>query len=204
MNESMTIRQKVLRLIYPLTILRSKLRGSNNKILKNKNNVQPQVPVYGIQLELNNSNLQAMSSYKGKKILIVNTASDCGYTNQYEGLQKLYENNKKKLEIIGFPSNDFKEQEKGSDTEIAQFCKINFGVTFPLAKKSSVTKGPQQNKIFEWLSSKEKNGWLDHAPSWNFCKYLINEQGMLTHYFEAGIEPLNDIINTAINEATSS
>ncbi len=197
----MTSRQKILKLIYPLTILSGKLKNANNKILVNKNNAIPLTSVYDISFELNNGNTISLLSYKNKKILIVNTASDCGYTKQYKGLEKLYEQYKEKLVIIGFPSNDFGEQEKGSDNEIAQFCKINYGVTFLLAKKSTVIKNEHQNKIFNWLSDEKKNGWLNKAPSWNFCKYLINEQGALTYYFEPPIEPLSKEITEAIQSS---
>ena len=124
--------------------------------------------------------------------MIVNTASNCGYTNQYAELQKLYEHSREDLTIIAFPANDFKEQEKGSNEEIAQFCKINYGVSFPLAKKSSVVKGANQNKVFEWLTHKELNGWNDKQPSWNFSKYLIDEEGNLTHYFDPAVSPLSE------------
>ncbi len=197
----MTSRQKILKLIYPLTILSGKLKNANNKILVNKNNAIPLTSVYDISFELNNGNTISLLSYKNKKILIVNTASDCGYTKQYKGLEKLYEQYKEKLVIIGFPANDFGEQEKGNDNEIAQFCKINYGVTFLLAKKSTVIKNEHQNKIFNWLSDEKKNGWLNKAPSWNFCKYLINEQGALTYYFEPPIEPLSKEITEAIQSS---
>ena len=187
----MTLRQRILKIIYPLVILRSKLNGSHNHILSNKDNIEPHNSVYTIPYELNNGSVGNLSAYKGKKILIVNTASDCGYTNQYEGLQKLYTQYAHKLIVIGFPSNNFKEQEKGDDETIAQFCKINYGITFPLVKKSVVIKSAEQHKIFEWLSNKKENGWLDKAPSWNFCKYLIDETGMLTHFFEPGVEPFD-------------
>jgi len=134
----------------------------------------------------------------GKVALMVNTASDCGYTNQYDDLQKLYQQFNDQLEIIAFPANDFKEQEKGSDNDIAQFCKVNFGVTFPLAKKSVVVKSNEQNNIFKWLTSKSKNGWNEQPPTWNFSKYLINEQGMLTHYFDPSISPLSEEVVEAI------
>jgi glutathione peroxidase len=137
---------------------------------------------------------------KGKKVLLVNTASDCGYTNQYADLQKLFEKNSDRLIILGFPANDFKEQEKGTDEQIAQFCQINFGVTFPLAKKSSV-KGDHKNEIFKWLSEKNKNGWNSKQPSWNFSKYLVNEQGQLTHYFDPAVSPLSDEVIEAINKS---
>jgi len=132
--------------------------------------------------------------------LLVNTASDCGYTNQYDDLQKLYEENKDKLVIIGFPANDFKEQEKGSDEEIAQFCKLNFGVSFPLMKKSTVIKSPQQNTIFQWLTDSTKNGWNNKPPRWNFTKYLVNEEGMLTDYFGSSIPPMSKDVIDAINK----
>jgi len=170
----------------------------NTKILENTDHTKPNIAVYDIPFELNNGQTATLSIYKNKKILIVNTASDCGYTNQYEGLQKLFEEHSDKIQLIGFPSNNFKEQEKGSDTEIAQFCKINYGITFPLAKKSVVIKNDDQNEIFAWLSNGDKNGWLNEVPSWNFCKYLINEEGVLTHFFEAGIEPLGPEITAAI------
>src|SRR5690242_17763998 len=128
----MTSRQKILKLIYPLTVLSSKLKNANNNILVNKNNTTPLISVYDISFELNNDNTISLSSFKNKKILIVNTASDYGYTKQYEALEKLHKQNADKLVIIGFPSNNFGEQERGSDDEIAQFCKINYGVTFPL------------------------------------------------------------------------
>ncbi len=189
----MTLRQKILKTIYPLLISGNKLADKNNKVYYNQNRIQPIAPIYNISFEMNNGSTESLLQYKGKKMLIVNTASDCGYTNQYEALQKLYE--QYNISIIAFPSNDFKHQEKGTDEAIAQFCKKNYGISFPLAKKSVVVKSAGQNKIFEWLSNKTKNGWLNKAPSWNFCKYLINEEGVLTHYFDPVVEPLsNDII----------
>jgi glutathione peroxidase len=168
------------------------------EILKNINNIKPNTSVYNIPFELNNGKTETLSLYKNKKILIINTASDCGYTNQYEGLEKLFEQRSDKVELIAFPSNNFKEQEKGSDEEIAQFCKAHYGVTFLLAKKSVVVRASDQNKIFEWLSNKNENGWLAQQPTWNFCKYLINEEGILTHFFEAAIEPLGEEMMSAI------
>jgi glutathione peroxidase len=176
----------------------SKAKNMNTKILENTANATPATSVYDIPFELNNGKTATLSTYKNKKILIVNTASNCGYTNQYEGLENLFEQYKDKVELIAFPSNNFKEQEKGNDEEIAQFCKANYGITFPLAKKSVVIKTADQNRIFEWLTNKEKNGWLNEAPTWNFCKYLINEEGVLTHFFEAAIEPGSEEITAAI------
>jgi glutathione peroxidase len=113
----------------------------------------------------------------------------------------LYQRFSNKLEIIAFPANDFKEQEKGNDEEIAQFCKVNFGVTFPLAKKSVVVKSADQNDIFKWLTNKNQNGWNDQPPSWNFSKYLLNEQGELTHYFGPSVSPLSEEVLKAIAES---
>ena len=130
--------------------------------------------------------------------MLVNTASDCGYTEQYEALQKIYEENKEKLAVIGFPANDFKEQEKGTDEEIAQFCKLNFGVTFPLMKKSVVKKVAEQNEVFKWLTDSAKNGWNNKPPSWNFAKYIVNEEGVLTNYFGSSVSPAGKEVKKAI------
>jgi len=193
----MTLRQSILKAIYPLWMWYSRNKENRKKILQNRNNVQPVHSFYSLSARLNNNTDLNFDSLKGKKVLLVNTASDCGYTNQYDDLQKLFETTKDKLIVIGFPANDFKEQEKGNDEEIAQFCKINFGVTFPLAKKSSV-KGEKQNEIFKWLSDKNENGWNNKQPSWNFSKYLVNEQGLLTHYFDPAISPLSEEVTKAI------
>lgn len=141
-----------------------------------------------------------MQSLQGKKILLVNTASNCGYTGQYSELQQLSEQYADKLAVIGFPANDFKEQEKDGDDAIAQFCQVNFGVQFPLARKSSVVKGLQQNAVFAWLSNKQQNGWNDQAPSWNFSKYLIDESGTLTHYFGPAVSPLSKEVTNALEK----
>ena len=156
--------------------------------------------LYDLSVQLNTGNTLRFDSLKGKKILIVNTASNCGYTNQYEDLEKLHEKYKDKLAVIGFPANDFKEQEKGTDEEIAEFCKLNFGVQFPLAKKSTVIKGPEQNKVFEWLTNKNENGWNDQQPTWNFSKYLIDERGVLTHFFDPSLSPMSNEIISAIQQ----
>jgi glutathione peroxidase len=158
-------------------------------VLNNDSTLAPKQSLYDLSFTMNNGETIPLSTYKGKKILLVNTASDCGYTDQYEDLQKLYEENKDSLVIIGFPANNFKEQEKGTDEEIAEFCKLNYGVTFPLAKKSSVAPGPDQHPVFQWLTDKNKNGWTSKKPSWNFSKYLVNENGILVNYFDPSISP---------------
>ncbi|MEO6069502.1 MAG: glutathione peroxidase [Chitinophagaceae bacterium] len=194
-----TLRQQGLQWIYPLLM---KLNGKNKTVVANLNNIKAMESFYSLTILLNNGTLLSMQSLKGKKILIVNTASDCGFTSQYADLQKLYEIHKGGLEIIAFPSNDFKEQEKGTDEEISQFCQVNFGVTFPLAKKTVVIKSNTQHPVYQWLTSKEKNGWNNQAPQWNFSKYLINEEGVLTNYFNASTAPLSEEVRKAITSPT--
>lgn len=128
------------------------------------------------------------SKFKGKKILVVNTASKCGYTPQYEALEKVYEQYKDKLVIVGFPANNFGGQEPGSDGEIQEFCKARFGVTFPLASKISV-KGDDTAPIYQWLTHKNQNGVLDAEIKWNFNKFLLDENGKMIAYFESKVKP---------------
>lgn len=131
--------------------------------------------------------------YKGKKILVVNTASKCGYTPQYEGLEKLYKEHKDKLVVVGFPANNFGQQEPGSDEEIQQFCKVRFGVTFPLASKVDVA-GDNTHPLFKWLTTKEENGVLDAKVKWNFTKFLLDENGKLLASFESKVTPESEEI----------
>jgi glutathione peroxidase len=134
-----------------------------------------------------------MSSFKGKKILIVNTASKCGYTPQYESLEKVYEQYKDKLVIIGFPCIQFGGQEPGSNEEIVEFCKKNYGVTFPLADKVDV-KGTNTAAIYQWLTQKSKNGVLDASISWNFNKFLLDENGKMIAYYPSNVKPDSEAI----------
>jgi glutathione peroxidase len=134
-----------------------------------------------------------MSSFKGKKILVVNTASKCGYTPQYESLEKVYEQYKDKLVIIGFPCNQFGGQEPGSNEEIVEFCKKNYGVTFPLADKVDV-KGTNTAAIYQWLTQKSKNGVLDASISWNFNKFLLDENGKMIAYYPSNVKPDSEAI----------
>jgi len=198
-SKNMTYRQKVLKAIYPVWMWWAKLRGKNVTELKNEQK-QPPVSFYTLKGILNNGDSLDFATLKGKKLMLVNTASDCGYTEQYETLQKLYGEHKENLVVIGFPANDFKQQEKGTDEEIAQFCKANFGVNFPLMKKSSVIKGEGQNAVYKWLTDSAQNGWNNKPPSWNFCKYIINEEGVLTNYFGASISPISKDVLEAITK----
>ena len=198
-SKNMTYRQKMLKAVYPALMWFTKLSGKNTKELSNKD-VIPPVSFYSLQGVLNNGDTILFNSFRDKKVLLVNTASDCGYTNQYEDLQKLSEQYKDKLVVIGFPANDFKDQEKRADKDIAEFCKLNFGVTFPLMQKSIVKKSAQQNPVFQWLTDSTKNGWNKKYPSWNFSKYLVNEKGVLTHYFGSSVSPLSKEVVAAIME----
>jgi|SRR5436190_3055334 glutathione peroxidase len=195
-SRKMTYRQKVLKAIYPAWMWYNRVAGKKTKVITNDKSTAHTQSLYDLSVGLNNGQTIKLDSLKGKKILIVNTASNCGYTNQYKDLEGLYERYRDKLVVIGFPANDFKEQEKGSDEQIAEFCKLNYGISFPLAKKSTVIPGPQQNDVFKWLTDKTKNGWNEKSPSWNFSKYLVDEKGELVKYFDPAVSPLsNEVIN---------
>ncbi len=133
------------------------------------------------------------ADYKGKKILVVNTASECGYTPQYKDLQALYEKYKGKLVIVGFPANDFGGQEPGSNTDIKSFCEKNYGVTFPMTEKVSV-KGDGMTPIYQWLTQKTQNGVLDATIKWNFNKFLLDENGIVIAKFDSGTKPMDEAI----------
>jgi glutathione peroxidase len=197
---NMSGRQKVMKAIYPVITSVGRLFGKNADVIENSGDIKPAASIYDITIELNDGTSLPLSSFRGKKLLLVNTASDCGYTAQYDGLQKLHEQRGGDLVIIGFPANDFKEQEKGSDAEIGAFCRKNYGVSFLLAKKGSVVKGNEQQELYRWLTYKNKNGWNAKNPSWNFTKYLVNEKGTLTHYFGPSIEPGSDTIADALKK----
>jgi glutathione peroxidase len=143
-------------------------------------------------LSLNGDSID-FASFKGKKILIVNTASKCGFTPQYEELEKLYEKYKDRLVVVGFPSNNFLYQEPGSNEKISEFCKMNYGVTFPMAAKISV-KGKNTAPVYKWLCSKEENGVMDAKIKWNFNKFLLDENGKIIAYFPSKVTPMSDEI----------
>lgn len=165
---------------------------------KKKNNIENQKKLSFY--ELKSKTLQDeefdFSSLKGKKVMIVNTASKCGLTPQYEGLEKLYKTYKNKdFVIVGFPSNDFLFQEPGGAEEIASFCKLNYGVTFPMMQKIKV-KGSKKDVVYQFLTKKENNGLKDSKVKWNFQKYLINEEGVLEKVISPKTKPNDsEIIN---------
>ena len=140
------------------------------------------------------------ASLKGKKILIVNTASECGLTPQYKDLEAIYEKYKDlNFVIVGFPANNFGSQEPGSNEQIAKFCQLNYGVTFPMMGKISV-KGSDIDNIYKFLTQKSKNGLQDSEVEWNFQKYLINEQGKLIKVLSPRVLPTDAAIVGWINE----
>ena len=143
-----------------------------------------------------NGNTVPFEKFKGKYILIVNTASKCGYSNQFGQLQKLYEKYNDKLVICAFPANNFLWQEPLSNEGIKKFCNNNYSVTFPVFEKISV-KGKNKHPIYKWLSNKKLNGQISKEPSWNFCKYIVDPEGKLLYYFGPSVEPLSSYI-TAI------
>jgi glutathione peroxidase len=142
----------------------------------------------------------SMSAFKGKKVLVVNVASKCGFTKQYEGLQKLYEEyGGENFTIIGFPANNFLKQEPGTDEEIKEFCTLNYGVSFPMMSKISV-KGKDIHPIYAWLTKKENNGVMDAKVSWNFQKFMIDEQGNLVDYASPKTKPYDEKIVSWITQ----
>lgn len=156
-----------------------------------------QKSIYDFKMNDINGNEVDFSQFKGKKLLLVNVASKCGYTPQYEGLQKLHEMHGDQVVIIGFPANNFGGQEPGTNEDIKQFCSENYGVTFTMMDKISV-KGADKDPLYRWLSDKDLNGWNDKEPSWNFCKYFINDKGELVKFFPSSVKPTDEEILTLI------
>jgi glutathione peroxidase len=159
-------------------------------------NAQSNTSIYQFKVEDLSGATFDFASLKGKKILIVNTASKCGYTPQYEQLEAIYKKYKNQnFVIIGFPANNFMWQEPGTNAEIATFCRSKYGVTFPMMAKISV-KGKDMHPIYQFLTQKKLNGVLDSKVEWNFQKYLINEKGQLEQVFMSGVKPNDEkIIN---------
>lgn len=163
--------------------------------LAGQNVVTPPIDFYSLSFKTITGDSFKFDKLKGKKVLIVNTASKCGYTPQFKDLEELSSQYKDNLVVIGFPSNDFGAQDPGSNQDIKEFCESNYGVTFMMMEKSSV-KGAEKNRVYQWLSDKSKNGWSSTEPSWNFGKYLIDEKGRLIGFFPSKVKPMdNEIIS---------
>lgn len=151
--------------------------------------------IYDFKIKALNGELIDFNRYRGKMLLIVNTASKCGYTYQYEDLQKLHEQYGDKVTVLGFPANNFLWQEPGSNQEIAAFCSANYGVSFQMFEKISV-KGNDTHPLYRWLRAKS-----GESPSWNFCKYLIDKEGNITGFFGKKVNPLDkSILDKIIRE----
>lgn len=153
--------------------------------------------IYDFKLKTLDGQELSLSKFKGKKILIVNTASECGYTPQYKNLQALHTQYGNKVVVIGFPANNFGGQEPGSSAEIKTFCTKNYGVTFQMMEKISV-KGSDMHPLYKWLSSADQNGSCSEAPGWNFCKYLIDEKGAVVKFFSSSTDPLSKDITSLL------
>ena len=144
--------------------------------------------IYDFRIKDIEGNVVDFSAFRGKNLLIVNTASRCGYTPQYESLQKLHETYGDEVVVLGFPANNFLWQEPGSNPEIAAFCKDNYGVTFRMFEKISV-RGNDWHPLYQWLSAKSGK-----KPSWNFCKYIINKEGEVTGFFGPKVSPMDEVV----------
>ncbi len=167
-------------LALPFTQNMAKSRPENMEVVAGKN-------FYSFKMKGIDGKDIDFSQFKGKKIIVLNTASKCGYTPQYADWEKFHKANKDVV-ILGFPANEFGGQEPGSNSEIASFCQVNYGVSFQMMEKV-VVKGSGKCELYQWLTDKSQNGWNEKEPSWNFCKYIINEKGELANFFASGIKP---------------
>ncbi len=178
------------------TLLFSCQNKAQNKVtsVANNNSIMAKETIYQFKVTDLYGEEFDFSTLKGKKIMIVNTASECGLTPQYKDLETIYEKYKdKNFVIVGFPANNFGSQEPGSDKEIAAFCEKNYGVTFPMMSKISV-KGNDMHEIYQFLTQKSKNGLEDSEVQWNFQKYLINDNGELEKVIAPRTLPTDDSV----------
>ncbi|MCC6287073.1 MAG: glutathione peroxidase [Chitinophagaceae bacterium] len=154
--------------------------------------------IYDFKVESLEGNKIDLANYKGKKMLIVNTASKCGFTPQYKDLEMLYKTYKDKLVVIGFPANNFREQEPGTNTEIKEFCQKNYGVSFPMSAKVSV-KGENIDPLFKYLSDEAEAMGVKDPIKWNFTKFLVDENGKLLAVFPSKVNPMSEEITKYLN-----
>ena len=180
----------ILATVLSLTCIAGAAKTSHKKGISNAE-MPPAKNIYDFKIQSLDGGTIDFSQYKGKKILIVNTASKCGFTPQYAGLEKLYEQYKDKLVIVGFPSDNFGGQEYHDNDSIKTFCQKNYGVTFPLTTRVDV-KGQNTTPVFKYLCDKSENGVLDASISWNFNKFIIDENGNLLAHFDSKVTPDSD------------
>jgi glutathione peroxidase len=171
----------------------TKVQAASPAMANDASNKMEKQNVYDFPLTSIDGKSFSLKDFTGKKILLVNTASKCGYTPQYEALEALYKKYQDKLVVVGFPANNFGGQEPGTNEEVKDFCKKNYGVTFPLSEKVSV-KGDDAAPLFKWLLSKEQNGGIETAIKWNFTKFLIDEKGNLIANFPSSVKPMDEAI----------
>ena len=186
---SINKRKKIIMFTFASTVITGVFSMAFSKnVIENEGVVNGSKSFYDLSINDINGEEINFERFKGKKVMIVNVASRCGYTSQYKELQSLYEKNKDKLEIIAVPCNDYGSQESGSNSEIKLFCETNYGVTFTMGSKQKIKSSPISN-LYQWLSDPKQNGWNSSLPSWNFCKYVVNEEGQLTHFLRSGVSP---------------
>jgi glutathione peroxidase len=166
---------------------------SEMKTASNKKEETANTSIYNISINALDGEPIDLSSFKGKHILFVNVASECGFTNQYKDLQKLSDTYKDKLVVIGSPCNQFGKQEPGDASQIQTFCERNFGITFLLTEKIDV-KGSKQHPLYKWLTNKDLNGTKSCSVKWNFQKYLVNNKGKLIDYYLSTTKPMSSKI----------
>lgn len=189
-----------MKLFIPFLMILGGCFGTNeikSKPVENNSSMATKTIFYDFKMKSINGEMIDFSKYKGKKVLIVNTASECGYTKQYKDLEELHKTHGDKVVVLGFPSNNFGGQEPGSNEEIASFCQKNFGVSFQLFEKVDV-KGDNACELYKWLADKSLNGWNDQSPKWNFNKYLIDENGQLVKYFASNVKPMSEEIISSL------
>ncbi|MBK1896804.1 glutathione peroxidase [Chryseobacterium paridis] len=185
--------KKIFLLLLSFVAFLQSCTNQKSEISKAKTNELMGKTIYDFKVESLDGKEINFADFKGKKILIVNTASECGFTPQYADLEKVYEEYKDKLVIVGFPANNFGGQEPGTNTEIGAFCQKNYGVTFPLAAKVSV-KGDDTAPIFKYLTEKDLNGVKNTTILWNFTKFLLDENGKLVDSFVSTTKPTDQAI----------
>lgn len=166
---------------------------AGKQILLPPRNASPVSSIYDIEMLDINGQRFSLNDFRGKRMLIVNTASQCGYAHQFAELEELRKKSKGELIIIAIPSSDFKNQEPLSEQDISAFCSLNYDVHFMLTAKAHV-KGKNCHPLYKWLSNPELNGWNRQEPVWNFCKYLIGEDGRLLGFFNGAVSPMHESI----------
>jgi glutathione peroxidase len=170
---------------------------TSSKMNPDAENQKPLASFFALNHQTLDGKPFAFEQLKGKITVLVNTASKCGYTPQYKDLEAFYAKHKDRIVVLGFPSNQFMMQEPGDNADIATFCEKNYGVTFPMFDKSDV-KGKDKSPVYDWLTNQKLNGWNTQEPSWNFCKYIVNENGELVSFFPSDVLPTDPAFMKAV------